>query len=146
MRPRLPAAARPDPAGRPPFNTPRRRRTVHPQMRGAIRFDETCSRPTPTREAARREVTGLQGQRRADAHVRGLSVEPAGRTYKRLIAVDGKPLPQADLARRDEEHRRTSWPSMSATSGNAGRTHARLAKEAQERRERDAIVNDAFAI
>src|SRR5581483_3431307 len=28
-----------------------------------------------------------------------------GRTYKRLVAVDGTPLDPAELARRDEEHR-----------------------------------------
>ena len=28
-----------------------------------------------------------------------------GRTYKRLVAIDGKPLDPAELARRDEAHR-----------------------------------------
>ena len=32
------------------------------------------------------------------------STQP-GQTYKRLVAIDGKPLDAAELARRDEEHR-----------------------------------------
>ena len=70
-----------------------------------------------------------------------------GRTYKRLVAVDGKPLPPAELARRDDEHRRNVLAEVERDKAEAPAARkARLAKEAQERRERDAIVNDAFAI
>ena len=70
-----------------------------------------------------------------------------GRTYKRLIAVDGKPLDAAELARRDaerasalreaEEKRRNETPRERA---------ARLAEEAEERREREAVLDDALGV
>lgn len=70
-----------------------------------------------------------------------------GRTYKRLIEVDGKPLDAAELARRDaerqkslreaEERRRTETPRQRA---------ARLAKEAEEKRERDAVLDDVLSV
>lgn len=69
-----------------------------------------------------------------------------GGTYKRLIAIDGKPLPPAELARRDAEHkkhlreeaekRRRETPAL---------RKAREAAEARERQEHEAILNDAFA-
>jgi hypothetical protein len=74
------------------------------------------------------------------------SKEP-GKTYKRLVAIDGKPLDQAELARRDEEHQRTVMAQVEQekVETSAQRT-TRLKKDAEDRRQREAIMNDAFAI
>ena len=70
-----------------------------------------------------------------------------GRTYKRLVAIDGKPLDPAELARRDEEHRRNVLAQAEQAKVETPRQRAvRLQKEADDQRERDAIVNDAFAV
>jgi hypothetical protein len=70
-----------------------------------------------------------------------------GRTYKRLIAIDGKPLPAAELAQRDEQHRKDVLAEVERDKAETpAMKQARLAKDAQERREREAIVNDAFAV
>jgi hypothetical protein len=70
-----------------------------------------------------------------------------GRTYKRLIAIDGKPLDAAELAQRDEEHRRNMLAAIEREKTEAPAERAeRLKKEAEDQRERDAIIGDAFAI
>ena len=134
----------------PPFNTALP--PSHPfirKMRGAIRFDDDLQQAYTYLERRRDvKVTGLG--KITVGPMRTFEVYPSnqpGRTYKRLVAVDGKPLPPAELARRDEEHRRNVLAEVERekTETPAAR-RARLAKEAQERRERDAIVDDAFAI
>ena len=147
----VPAAApAPPPAADLPFNTPLP--ATHEfirKMRGAIRFDDDLQQAYTYLEKRRDvKITGLG--KVSVGPMRTFEVYPSnqpGRTYKRLIAVDGKPLPPADLARRDEEHRRNVLAEYERdkTETPAAR-NARLAKEAQERRERDAIVNDAFAV
>ena len=82
--------------------------------------------------------------------VRTFEVYPSaipGKTYKRLIAVDGVPLDAAELAKRDrerenslreeEERRRAETPSERAE---------RLEKARKEREERDAVLDDALAV
>jgi hypothetical protein len=70
-----------------------------------------------------------------------------GRTYKRLVAVDGKPLDSQELARRDEEHRQNVLAEVEREkSETPAQRDARLKKLADERQERDAMVNDAFTI
>ena len=119
------------------------------KMRGAIRFDDDLQQAYTYLERRRDvKITGLG--KVSVGPMRTFEVYPSnqpGRTYKRLVAVDGKPLPPADLARRDEEHRRNVLAEYERdkTETPAAR-NARLAKEARERRERDAIVNDAFAV
>jgi len=66
-----------------------------------------------------------------------------GNTWKRLVAVDGKPLDAAELARRDAEHERDL---KRETSETANQRAARLKKDAAETRERDAILDDAYAV
>jgi hypothetical protein len=74
------------------------------------------------------------------------STEP-GRTYKRLVAIDGKPLDAAELARRDEEHRQHVIAQAQQEKVETPAQRAvREKKKADERREREAIMNDAFAI
>jgi hypothetical protein len=70
-----------------------------------------------------------------------------GRTYKRLIAVDGKPLSEAELARRDAEHAADVAEDAARRQRETARQRdARLKEEADARRERDAIIADGFAV
>lgn len=64
--------------------------------------------------------------------------------YKRLIAVDDKPLEAAELARRDAEHQRNQQRKAERERAESPeRRAARLAREAEEVRERQAILDDA---
>jgi hypothetical protein len=147
------AAAAPPPAPAspsPPFTTalPANHEFIR-RMRAAIRFDDDLQQAYTYLEKRRDvKITGLG--KVSVGPLRTFEVYPSnqpGRTYKRLIAVDGKPLPAADLARRDEEHRRNVLAEVERDKlETPAAKAARRAKEAQERRERDAIVNDAFAI
>ena len=66
--------------------------------------------------------------------------EPPGDAWRRLVAVDGKPLDAAELARLDAEHRKKVERLRSETTRQRA---ARLKKEADELRERDEIIDDA---
>lgn len=70
-----------------------------------------------------------------------------GHTYKRLIAVDGKPLAPAELARRDAEHQK-NLREQAETRRNESpeERQARKTEEERERRERDAMLDDAYAV
>jgi hypothetical protein len=119
------------------------------KMRGAVRFDEDIQQAY-TYVERRRDVKISAFGKVTVGPLRTFEVYPSnqpGRTYKRLIAVDGKPLPAAELAQRDEVHRRNVLAEVERdkTETPAARK-ARLAKEAEERRERELIANDAFAI
>jgi hypothetical protein len=134
----------------PPFNTPLPpNHEFISRMRGALRFDNDLQRAYTYLERRRDvKITGLG--KVTVGPLRTFEVYPSnqpGRTYKRLIAIDGKPLPPAELERRDEEHRRNVLAEIERGKAETPATRAaRQAKEAQERRERDAIANDAFAI
>lgn len=70
-----------------------------------------------------------------------------GDTYKRLIAIDGTPLPPEELARRDAEHeKRLREEAERRRHETAGQREARRAEEARERQEREAILDDALAV
>lgn len=70
-----------------------------------------------------------------------------GQTYKRLIAVDGQPLSEAELARRDAEHARHLREAAARAHGESARERAaRLRKDAEEQRELEAILDDAVAV
>jgi hypothetical protein len=70
-----------------------------------------------------------------------------GRTYKRLIAVDGKQLSAAELTRRDREHAEDLAKERAKRERETPeQRQARLDAEAEELRERETIVNDAFAV
>lgn len=134
----------------PAFNVPLP--PSHPfvrKMRAAIRFDDDLQQAYTYLE--RRRDVKISGLGKVTVGpLRTFEVYPSnqpGRTYKRLVAVDGKPLPAAELARRDDEHRRNVLAEVERDKVQPpAARQARLAKEAQERRERDAVVNDAFAI
>lgn len=74
------------------------------------------------------------------------SSEP-GETYKRLVAVDGKPLPPDVLARRDAEHRQhvLDRQAQLVAETPAQRTK-RLATRAKELREEREAIDDLFRI
>jgi len=74
------------------------------------------------------------------------SDQPGG-TYKRLIEIDGKPLPPAELARRDAEHERDLRTEAERARRETGAQRAERQRKAdEERRERNAILDDAVAV
>ena len=71
----------------------------------------------------------------------------AGGTYKRLIAIDGKPLPPEELTRRDAEHERNvRQEAEKRQRETAAQRQERKAEEERERRERDGMLDDAYAV
>ena len=67
--------------------------------------------------------------------------------YKRLIAIEDKPLDPAELARRDAEHQRNLQKKAERErSESSERRAARLQKEAEALREREAILDDAMRV
>ena len=119
------------------------------RMRAAIRFDEDLQQAYTYLERRRDVKVSMLGKITVGP-LRTFEVYPSnqpGRTYKRLIAIDGKPLPAEELARRDEEHRRNVLAEVERDKAETPAVKsARLAKEAEERRERERVVNDAFAV
>jgi hypothetical protein len=100
-------------------------------------------------------------ERRSDVHVsklgkvtvgpeRAFEVYPSGkrgRTYKRLIEVDGKRLAPEELERRDEEHRQAVIAAAEREKNESPSDRAaRQKKEADDERERNQIVDDGFAV
>jgi hypothetical protein len=70
-----------------------------------------------------------------------------GRTYKRLVAVDGQPLPPAELERRDEEHRQAVLAANEREKNESAEDRrARQKKQADEEREQKQIIDDGFAV
>ena len=73
------------------------------------------------------------------------SPDPA-QIYKRLIEIEGKPLDQTELAKRDAEHAR----DVEERARREGRDPSERAREleriATDRRESLAILNDALAV
>jgi len=82
--------------------------------------------------------------------LRTFQVFPAsrpGRTYKRLVAVDGRPLDPEELARRDREHQRhLAEQAERERNETPGERAMRLREEREELDERNAILHDAFAV
>jgi hypothetical protein len=80
--------------------------------------------------------------------VRTFQVLPSaipGQTYKRLIAVDDKPLSPEELAKRDAEHAADVKETQARQARETPSQRAeRLEKAASEQREREAILEDAF--
>jgi len=70
-----------------------------------------------------------------------------GRTYKRLIEVDGKPLSTTELARLDAERQKTLREVEERHRAETPRQReARLKAEAAELREREAVLDDVVAV
>ena len=69
----------------------------------------------------------------------------SGQTYKRLIAVDDKPLSAEELAKRDAEHAADVKEDQARQARETPAQRAeRLDRIASEQREREAILDDAF--
>jgi hypothetical protein len=71
----------------------------------------------------------------------------SGQTYKRLIAVEGKPLDAAELARRDREHQENLRKAAEREKRETPAQRAeRLEQMAEEAREQKAIIEDGLAV
>ena len=69
----------------------------------------------------------------------------SGQTYKRLIAVDDKPLSAEELAKHDVEHAADIKEEQARQARETPSERAeRLERSTREQRERDAILEDAF--
>lgn len=70
-----------------------------------------------------------------------------GETYKRLVAVDGAPLPADALARRDEAHRKHVLDRQAQIEAETpAQRQKRLAKRAKELREERESVDEVFHV
>ncbi len=82
--------------------------------------------------------------------LRTFEVHPSGepgRTYKRLIEIEGRPLTEAELAKRDAEHDRNLRDAAARARRESPRQRAaREKEEAEERRDAQAILDDAVAV
>ena len=69
----------------------------------------------------------------------------SGQTYKRLIAVDDKPLSAEELAKYDAEHAADVRDEQARQARETPSERAeRLERSTREQRERDAILEDTF--
>jgi hypothetical protein len=72
---------------------------------------------------------------------------PGGQTYKRLIAIEGKPLDAGELARRDREHQENLRKAAEREKREPPAQRAeRLQKIAEEEQEQKAIIEDGLAV
>jgi hypothetical protein len=100
-------------------------------------------------------------ERRADIRVSKLAkvatgpvkvyqVYPGGEgieTYRRLIEVDGKPVPQAELDKQDRERQREVLEAAARRERESPRDRdKRLAKREQARREEQQVIDELFQI
>jgi hypothetical protein len=70
-----------------------------------------------------------------------------GRTYKRLVAIDGQPLPRAQLEQRDEAHRQHVLAMIEQEKNETSELREkRVQQEQKDLRERRALIDDAFAV
>ena len=144
---------------------------------GAIVVAQTASSPSPSmpadsdaflrlaREAIRRDDERLSTltflERRRDVRMSMLGKVTVGPertfevyssampsdTYKRLIAVDGRPLDAAELAKRDAERQRDlDERSRREAKETPSQRRDRLAESAAEAAEREHKIDDAFAV
>src|SRR5829696_3420503 len=71
----------------------------------------------------------------------------SGQTYKRLVAVDGKPLTAEEVARREAEHERDIQEAKARQARETPAERAeRLTEATAEQRQREAILDDAFKV
>ena len=117
-------------------NTPPKPVPVSPEflrkMRAAIRYDDDLQQAYTYTE--RRRDVKISGLGKVTVGpMRTFEVYPSnqpGRTYKRLVAIEEKPLPADELARRDEEHRQSVIAEMERDKAESpAARNARLAKD-----------------
>jgi hypothetical protein len=118
------------------------------RIRAAIRLDGELQRPftfTETRRDAKVSVLG-----KVDAGpLRTFEVFPSpdAEPYKRLIAIDGRPLGPAELAKADAEHRRDIEEDARTRQRESPEQRAkRQERYDSKRREALAILEDAFIV
>jgi hypothetical protein len=70
------------------------------------------------------------------------SPEP-GNTYKRLVAVDGKPIPSAELQKNDREHEKDVLERMSESPEKKAR---RAREDAKDRAEEERAIDELFQV
>lgn len=119
------------------------------KVRDRIRLD-TDLQVDYTYVEKRRDVKVSRLGKVAVGPMRTFEVYPSnkpGRTYKRLIAVDGKPLDPAELERRDQAHRDHMIALATQEQNETPADKAkRLEKDAKEKREMNDVIDDAFAV
>jgi len=70
-----------------------------------------------------------------------------GETYKRLVRVDGKPLPAAELDQRDAAHRQGVLDRLAQIERETPTARARRqARRARDLREEQEVIDDVFAV
>ena len=119
------------------------------KVRDATRLDRELQREFTYLERGRDVKLSKLGKV-TTGPIRTFEVSPSpitSRPSKRLIALDDKPLEPAELARHDAE-RLESLREQEARrrSETARQKAARLEDEAEDRRERDAISDDALSV
>ena len=119
------------------------------KVRGAIRIDQEVQQNFNYVER-RRDVKFSALGKVSVGPLRTFEVFPSaepGRTYKRLIAIDGQPLDPDELRRRDAEHARDLDKEMRRQQRETPAQRAqRLERFERERNERRAILEDALDV
>jgi hypothetical protein len=118
-------------------------------VRAAIRLDSDLQKDFTYLERRRDVKVGVLGKVSVGP-LRTFEVFPSaepGQTYKRLIAIDGKPLDSAELQERDSEHQRDveneARRRLSETPAQRAR---RLERAERDKREKVAILEDALRV
>jgi hypothetical protein len=118
-------------------------------VRAAIRLDSDLQKDFTYLERRRDVKVGALGKVSVGP-LRTFEVFPSaepGQTYKRLIAIDGKPLDSAELQERDSEHQRDveneARRRLSETPAQKAR---RLERAERDKREKVAILEDALRV
>ena len=133
-------------AGQPPLPSPTSAEFAN-RIRQSVRLDYQMQADYTFVER-RRDVKISKLGKVTIGPVRTFQVIPSpitGQTYKRLIAVDDKPLPADELARLDAEHANDIKEAQTLQARETPSQRAeRLERSTREQRERDAILEDAF--
>ena len=119
------------------------------QVRDSIRLDDEIQQEFMYLEERRDVKISRLGKLEVGPR-RTFEVYPSatpGRTYKRLIAVEGRPLDAAELARRDREHQENLRKAAEREKRETPAQRAvRLEEVAEADRERRAIIEDGLAV
>lgn len=119
------------------------------QVHARLKTDEELLRQYTYRER-RRDIKVSKLGKVSLSPVRDFEVYPSsvpGETYKRLVAVDGKPLDAATLAKQDQEHRDDLLERRDELERETPDERAeRLEKQTKERREEQEQLEDGFRV
>ncbi|MGV3519537.1 hypothetical protein [Luteitalea sp.] len=119
------------------------------EVKAGLRTDEELLRQYTFKERRRNVNVSRLGKVQL-GQWREFEVYPSevpGETYKRLISVDGKPLPAPELARRDAAHRKTVLDRLEQIRVESPKDRQkRLARKARERQEEQDVIDDVFAV